>query len=275
MILPARKVEPDPKTLIHRFSICLISTPLISMLLLIMGLVFHAPFMIRDAGADQSKSCSIPDDSLDNILASTEKNLGQIKTLKTLLIQEKHLSLFAEPVISTGVFLFKAPGKIRLEFFEPFKSILMVSGSRLFKFEEFNGQWQKIPQGSEKMMEVVLDHIGAWVNGRFNQGDLYKITGKYRPDNLSPDNLGSDNLNPDSLDPDNLSPENLSKDQRAFSLILEPRAAEFKKFIQAFELGINSGMDRLDYIIIKESGEDYTKITFHQDLVNTPVEDVY
>lgn len=238
MISPFWKV--GPKLSIH----------LLSTILLIMGLISYTPSMIRDAGADQFKSRSIPADSLDNVLASTEKNLGQIKTLKTLLTQEKHLSLFAEPVISTGVFLFKTPGKIRLEFFEPFKSILMVSGNQLFKFEEFNGQWQKIPQGSEKMMAVVLDHIGAWVNGRFNQGNLYEITGKYRPDNLC-------------------------KDQEAFSLILEPRAAEFKNFIQAFELGINSSMDRLDYIIIRESGEDYTKITFHQDLVNTPVEDVY
>lgn len=225
-------------------------TPLVSMLVLSMGLVLSTPCMILDAGADQSQFSSIPDDRLDDILADTEKNLGRIKTLKTLLTQEKHLSLFAAPVVSTGVFLFKAPGKIRLEFFEPFKSILMVSGNKLFKFEEFNGQWQKIPQGNEKMMEVVLDHIGAWVNGRFNQGDMYEVTGKYRPDNLF-------------------------KDQRAFALILEPRAAEFKKFIQAFELGINSNMDRLDYIIIRESGEDYTKITFHQDLVNTLVEDVY
>lgn len=225
-------------------------TLLVSMLLLSMGLVLSKPCMIPDVGADQSKSFPIPDDCLDDILADTEKNLGRIKTLKTFLTQAKHLSLFAEPVISTGVFLFKAPGKIRLEFFEPFKSILMVSGNKLFKFEEFNGQWQKISQGNEKMMEVVLDHIGAWVNGRFNQDDMYKVTGKYRPDNLC-------------------------KDQRAYVLILEPRAAEFKKFIQAFELGINSNMDRLDYIIIRESGEDFTKITFHQDLVNTPVEDVY
>ena len=250
MIIPARKVG-------IQMSMHLFSVRLLSMLLLIigMGMVSYTPCLIRNAGADELESCSIPDDSLANILASTEKNLGQIKTLKTLLIQEKHLSLFAEPVISTGVFLFKAPGKIRLEFFEPFKSILMVSGNQLFKFEEFNGQWQKLPQGSEKMMEVVLDHIGAWVNGRFNQGNLYEITGEYRPDDLNPDDR--------------------NKDQRAFSLILEPRASEFKKFIQAFELGINSTMDRLDYIIIRESGEDFTKITFYQDLVNTPVEDVY
>lgn len=224
--------------------------PLVSILLLSMGLVLSTPCIIPDAGADQSRFSPISDDCLDDILANTEKNLGRIKTLKTFLTQEKHLSLFAQPVISTGVFLFKSPGKIRLEFFEPFKSILMVSGNKLFKFEEFNGQWQNIPQGNEKMMELVLDHIGAWVNGRFNQGNMYEVTGKYRPDNLY-------------------------KDQQAFALILEPRAAEFKKFIQAFELGVNSNMDRLDYIIIRESGEDYTKITFHQDLVNTPIEDVY
>lgn len=104
--------------------------------------------------------------------------------------------------------------------------------------------------GNEKIMGIILDHIAAWVNGRFNQGNMYKISGKYRS---AP----------------------LQKGQQKFAFILEPRAEEFKKFIKAFELGISSGMDRLDYIIIRESGNDYTKIDFHEDRINTPIKDVY
>lgn len=229
----------------------------ISPTLLAICLIFCSPCLVPqlwaqspDKDPGEYQDLPIPAEQLEHILATTEKNLSRIKTLKTRLIQEKNISLFSEPVLSTGILLFKTPGDIRLEFFEPFKSILLVSGDTISKFEEFNGKWNRMNSGNEKIMGIILDHIAGWVNGRFNQGNMYKISGQYRS---AP----------------------LPKGQQKFTLILEPRAKEFKQFIQAFELGISSGMDRLDYIIIRESGKDYTKIDFHEDRINTPIDDVY
>ena len=188
----------------------------------------------------------IPQERLQTILSTVKKNFGRINTLKTKLIQEKNIALFSEPVLSEGILLFKSPGNIRFEFFTPFQSILLVDGQKVSKFEMFNGKWKQMDSGSKKMMGIILDHIAAWVKGQFNRDNLYQILGQYRQGS----NAGC-------------------------TIILEPRAEAFKKFIQAFELGVNSDMDRLDYIIIRELGNDYTKISFFDERINVPLDDIY
>ncbi len=50
-------------------------------------------------------------------------------------------------------------------------------------------------------------------------------------------------------------------------------AKEFKQFIQGFELGISTDQTRLDHIIIHESKENYTRINFHGEVINTTIEE--
>ena len=185
-------------------------------------------------------------DRLQTILATLENNLGRISTLKTKLVQEKNIALFSEPVLSNGILLFKSPDNIRFEFFTPFQSLLLVDDHKVSKFEMFNGEWKQMDSGNKEMMGIILDHIAAWVKGRFNRDNLYSVSGRDGKD-----------------------------DKDGCTIILEPRAKEFKKFIRAFELGVNSAMDRLDHIIIRESGDDYTKIRFFDDRINSSIEDIY
>lgn len=187
----------------------------------------------------------IPEARLKDILSEVKANFSRIRTLKTRLIQEKHLSLFSEPVMSRGALLFKAPGKIRLEFSEPFESILLVSGDTIARFEAFNGQWQRMAPGDRETMGMILDHIASWVTGEFNRENLYTVSGRYR-ENGGP---------------------------KAFTIILEPRAEAFRNFVRAFELGIPESADRLEFIIIRESGEDFTLLKFHDDSINTPLDE--
>lgn len=220
---------------------------------LFLAAAFSVSLLLPPAGicgpdpAHPENGSAIPRARLMEILASAEKKFTRINTLQTRLIQEKNISLFSEPVLSKGFLLYKAPDKIRLEFSEPFKSVLMISGNDISKFESFNGKWQRMNPGNKKIMGIILEHIGTWIKGKFHQPSLYEISGRYRS----------------------------VKAGQAFSIKLVPKAAAFREFIQAFELGINARKDRLDYIIIRESGNDHTKITFHDDLINTPIKDDY
>ncbi|MDT8380538.1 MAG: outer membrane lipoprotein carrier protein LolA [Desulfotignum sp.] len=208
--------------------------------------LFPGSGVCTEAQINSEEGHLISEDRLQIILSNVENNLGRINTLKTKLIQEKNIALFSEPVLSQGILLFKSPGNIRFEFFTPFQSVLLVDDHKVATFEMFNGRWKQIDSGSKKMMGIILDHIAAWVKGQFNRDNLYRISGRYRQNS-----------------------------KRGCTIILEPRAKEFKNFIQAFELGINSDMDRLDYIIIRESGNDYTKISFFDDRINIPLDDIY
>jgi outer membrane lipoprotein-sorting protein len=192
---------------------------------------------------------SIPPDRLAAVLEEAREEFGKVNTLKTKLTQEKNISLFAAPVISEGIFLFKSPDKIRFEFHTPFQSALIVNQNRIFKYEKVKGQWEALNQGDQKIAGIILDHMAAWVKGRFNHGDLYTISGEYTP---------------------GTTPEHPEK----VSFILTPRAEEFRQFIQSFELGINNDLNRLDYIVIRETKTDFTRIAFHDDQINPPLDDL-
>ena len=85
-----------------------------------------------------------------------------------------------------------------------------------------------------------MGNITSWLQGRFNDQNLYKISA--------------------------------SKNENV-TIVLIPKADEFKKFITSFELGLNSTLDGLDHIIINEKKNTYTKIQFYNDEINTKIPD--
>ena len=182
----------------------------------------------------------IPQDLLNSILLDAGKNFNAVETMKTLLTQEKNISIFSEPVISKGFCIFKRPGKLRLEFTEPFKSSLMVNDNQVYKYEYFNGAWKKLNPGNKEIMLIIMNHITSWLSGRFNDSNLYEISGFFRPE---------------------------------VTILLTPKNDEFKKFIGSFELGLNRELNGLDYIIIHETKKDFTKIQFHNDTLNEELSD--
>lgn len=196
-------------------------------------------FTITSLSAIEPKP--IPDDQLNRLLENVEKKFSDIKTLKTMLVQEKNIAVFSETVISTGFCIFKSPDKLRLEFIEPFKSSLIINHNQIFKYEFFNGKWQKLDTGNKEIMLLIMENIKSWLQGRFKDPDLYEICA-FKNKNMT--------------------------------ILLTPKAREFKKFISSFELGLNPEMNGLDYIIIRETKNNYTKISFHKDTVNKQIPDI-
>ena len=187
------------------------------------------------------ESKPIPDNQLNQLLENVEKNFSKIKTLKTLLTQEKNIALFSEPIISTGFCIFKSPDKLRLDFIEPFKSSLIINGSQIFKYEFFHDNWQKLDIGNKEMMMLIMENITSWLKGKFKDPDLYEISAFKNKNTI---------------------------------ILLTPKANEFKKFISSFELGLNHEMNGLEYIIINETKNNYTKIQFHNDEINNEIPDI-
>ncbi|MCD4677916.1 MAG: outer membrane lipoprotein carrier protein LolA, partial [Desulfobacula sp.] len=165
----------------------------------------------------------------------------KIKTLKTLLTQGKNIAIFSETVISKGFCIFKSPDKLRLEFTKPFKSSLIINDDQIFKYEFFNGNWQKLDTGNKEMMLLIMENITSWLQGRFKDPALYEIR---------------------------------ALENKNMTFLLFPKAREFKKFINSFELGLNPEMNGLEYIIINETKNNYTKIRFHNDEVNKEIPDI-
>ena len=186
------------------------------------------------------ESKPISDTQLNQLLANVEKNFSKIKTLRTMLTQEKNIALFSETIISTGFCIFKSPNKLRLEFTKPFKSSLIINDTQIFKYEFFNDNWQKLDTGNKEMMRLIMENITSWLQGRFKDPDRYEISAFKNKDT---------------------------------TILLTPKADAFKKFITSFELGLNHEMNGLEYIIINETKNHYTKIQFHNDEINKEIPD--
>lgn len=60
-----------------------------------------------------------------------ERAAGITNGLKAEFIQEKNLSAIEETIISSGTFLFKKPGKIRMEYSSPFKYLMIISDGKV------------------------------------------------------------------------------------------------------------------------------------------------
>lgn len=182
----------------------------------------------------------LSNDELNILLSKAEINFGRVKTIKTLLTQEKHISLFSEKIFSTGLCIFKAPDKLRLEFITPFKSVLIVDKNQVYKYEYYDEKWQKLTPGNKEIMLHIMKNISSWLKGKFNDVNIYDITA----------NQG-----------------------KKTSITLIPKHKDFRNFITSFELGLNENINALDYIIINEKKNDYTKIVFHNDIHDSEISD--
>jgi outer membrane lipoprotein-sorting protein len=187
-----------------------------------------------------SQDLSIPENQLNQLLIDIENNFSEIKTLRTMLKQEKNIPIFSEKILSRGFCIFKSPDRLRLEFTEPFKSSLIINGNQVFKYEFFDGSWHKLSTGNKEILLMIMENIASWLQGRFKDEKLYNISA--------------------------------SKNENV-TIMLTPKAEEFKKYITSFELGLNSTLDGLDYIIINERKNTYTKIQFYNDEINIKIPD--
>jgi len=102
-------------------------------------------------------------------LNQVSKKMGELRSVAATFEQEKHLALFKEPLRSRGQVLFGAPDHLRWEFLEPFRSVLIVSGDQVAKFEQKGAAWRKLDQGRQaEVILVVMDNIRSWFRGKFD-----------------------------------------------------------------------------------------------------------
>lgn len=150
--------------------------------------------------------------------------------------QERHLSMFLEPLVSKGICFFKDPGQLRWEIFEPYKSLLIFNDNSVAKYDFEQGDPRRLNLGSEDMIREVLAQIMDWMKGDFrDSAEIYNIR--------------------------------IFKNGK-FLLRLIPRSAELLKNIQFIELQIDLLTKHVTQVIIQESEADFVRIGFFNEQNN-------
>ena len=81
------------------------------------------------------------------LLDQVARNMGRVESVFARFAQERHLSLFQEPLRSEGYLCFQKPGRIRWEITQPYQSILVSDGKGVAQFERVSDQWKKLELG--------------------------------------------------------------------------------------------------------------------------------
>lgn len=78
------------------------------------------------------------ENAADNSVAQDITNrFKAVETLQSDFVQEKHMTLLSEPVISKGYLAFsKNPAQIRWEYTEPFHNGFLLTGAKTFRLEK-------------------------------------------------------------------------------------------------------------------------------------------
>jgi outer membrane lipoprotein-sorting protein len=159
-----------------------------------------------------------------------------LKSVQADFVQEKHLKILVRPLVSTGTFTFQAPQSLRWEYRTPVPSILLMHGGRVKKFVERDGRLMEDQGMPFDSMQVVLGQLSNWLDGRFADNDLFRVS------------FADDH-----------------------TVLLVPRQQALAGLIDRIELQLADRKGLLNGVTIYEGPDSYTRMTFDNTVLNRQI----
>lgn len=167
---------------------------------------------------------------------SSEPTQVSLHSIQADFVQEKHLKILKQPIISTGTFTFQRPQSLRWEYKNPIRSILLLHDGKVQKFVEREGHLLTDEGMQFGSMQVVLTEISNWLEGNFTENTLFNVL---RPS--------------------------------VKTVRLTPKNKELAGLISSIELTLADQQGNLDEIIIYEGADSYTRMRFGNRVLNEEV----
>jgi outer membrane lipoprotein-sorting protein len=163
---------------------------------------------------------------------------GPISSLSAEFVQEKHMKILARPLVSSGVFYFQAPASLRWEYRSPLRNIILMNKDGTERYVATDAGLVKDSGANLQIMQVVLEHITQWIEGRFDDNPLFTA-----------------NLEPGPR------------------ITLTPKEKSFTKMIQRIELVFSDHPGVIESVIIHENDDSFTRLVFKKVLLNPSLDD--
>jgi outer membrane lipoprotein-sorting protein len=180
------------------------------------------------AGADSGHN-----DELDTLFLDIQKKSNQFQSLACKFTQERHLSLFNQPVLFSGYLAIIRPDHLRWEFTDPVPSVLIFSGNTGLRC---TGKTPPVhfDLTSDPIMRMVAEQLWTWLNGNYKKlEDTYAVS-----------------LHAPS------------------SLLIIPKDQGVATFIQSIVITFSTDSRQPEIVEITEPGGDKTIIHFHDFIFN-------
>jgi outer membrane lipoprotein-sorting protein len=166
------------------------------------------------------------------------QDAAKIHTIRAGFVQEKFLKILKKPLISKGMFYFKAPDSLRWEYRSPIQSTLLMHGGKIKRYIRTDQGLIEDAGARLQAMQVVMREITGWLAGRFNNNPDFKAA-------LAP----------------------------GPRIVLTPRNPALAGIIQKIVLVPAKRPGVIRTVFIYESERSYTKLTFTDCRLNEKMDD--
>jgi outer membrane lipoprotein-sorting protein len=161
-----------------------------------------------------------------------------ITSVRAEFVQEKHMKILAKPLVSKGIFYFQAPNSLRWEYRSPVQSILLMHDGRTKRYLKRNGAFIEDAGAHLQSMQLVLQDITQWLNGRFEENPAFSA----------------------SL-------------ESGRKIVLRPKEKSLATIIQRIELILSDRPGIIEAVMIYEGENSYTRFEFKNAILNQPLQD--
>jgi outer membrane lipoprotein-sorting protein len=201
----------------------------IFLILLVPGGVFSSPLQ---------KGRNSPGEK-DRIFSQIAKAAIKVTTLKSDFVQERHLGMLEDVLISKGRFYYKKQDRLRWELTKPVSSGFAVSGKQAKRWDGKPGRTQTFEVYQVPFIKLFTDQVFAWATADFKQLQKdYKIKV-----------LGDVPVD----------------------LKLVPIRSQEKKYLAHFRITFTADASHVNAVEVHETGGDFTRIRFFNTIINTPL----
>lgn len=175
----------------------------------------------------------------DVTLQELQSRAGEIQSISSRFIQEKHLSMFDETLVSEGKFAFQRPGRLRWEYTAPFRAGFLLSEGTGTEWDEASGTERPFTLESSPAMSMVASQIMAWTTF-----DISWLQSRYEIKQI---------------------------DSAPVVLELRPRSEIAKEFLAHLVVSFASDNNTVSSLELHETDGDFTRIRFNNAQINTPI----
>jgi outer membrane lipoprotein-sorting protein len=164
-------------------------------------------------------------------LARLAERLSERVSFVADFTQEKRLAVFRDTVRSSGFLLFVPPDRLRWEISTPFRSILLVNGKDVAKFEFVDDKRRELELGRARdAVLVAMERLQGWLRGNFEeQQKQYVVRISIEPTAL---------------------------------IVLTPRDEAMRRTVRAIEFEPAADLRSMARVTIRERSGDFTTLTF-------------
>lgn len=161
-----------------------------------------------------------------------------VTSVQADFVQEKHLPILTKPLVSKGVFYYQTPGALRWEYRTPVQSIMVMHAGRTRRFVAGPSGWTEESGPGLEAMQVVMAEISQWLAGRFDANPMFDAT----------------------LEPGR-------------RIRMTPKEEAMRQVIRRIELNLADQPGVMQSVVIYESEEAFTRMTFSNTVLNTKIDE--